>query len=194
MGKKVTAIKRLAGKGLFPPQFAFTLLLPIRNIFLSPKALICRLKLEKSFIVLEVGPGPGYFSAKIARALPEGKLYLSDIQQEMLDFAKKRLIRKNIINVEYHLCNGTSFPFADGTFDVIYMVTVLGEIANREQYIKEFYRLLRNNGIVSISEQSGDPDKMEPAEIDELFKNSGFLPDGFFGTRRNFTLNFRKGS
>lgn len=34
-----------AGKGVFPPQYAFTLLLPLRNLFLSPRKLIQRLHL-----------------------------------------------------------------------------------------------------------------------------------------------------
>jgi ubiquinone/menaquinone biosynthesis C-methylase UbiE len=192
MNKQDSTIKRFAGKGVFPPQYAFTLLIPFRNIFLSPRKLIKRLDLQKNSVVLEVGPGPGYFSAKIAGALPDGKLYLADIQQEMLDYARKRLNRKKILNVEYHLCNGINLPFSDNQFDVIFMVTVLGEIENKRQYIIEFNRVLRGNGILSISEQAGDPDKLEKHEIEELLRGHGFKTDKFYGTRRNYTINFRK--
>jgi ubiquinone/menaquinone biosynthesis C-methylase UbiE len=192
MNKQDSKIKRFAGKGVFPHQYAFTLLIPIRNIFLSPRKLIKRLELQKNSVVLEVGPGPGYFSAKIAAALPEGKLHLADIQQEMLDYARKRLIRKKILNVEYHICNGINLPFSDNQFDVIFMVTVLGEIENKQQYIKEFNRILRGNGILSISEQAGDPDKLEKHEIEELLRGHGFKFDKAYGTNRNFTINFRK--
>jgi len=139
MNKQDSKIKRFAGKGVFPYQFAFTLLIPFRNIFLFPGKLIKRLDLQKNSVVLEVGPGPGYFSAKIAGALPDGKLYLADIQQEMLDFARKRLNRKKILNVEYHLCNGINLPFSDNQFDVIFMVTVLGEIENKQQCLSRFH-------------------------------------------------------
>ena len=192
MNKQDSAIRRFAGKGLFPPQYAFTLLIPVRNIFLSPGKLIKRLELQKNSVVLEVGPGPGYFSAKIAGALPARKLHLADIQQEMLDYAKKRLLRLKIFNVDYRLCNGMTLPFDDNMFEVIFMVTVLGEIENKLEYIKEFHRVLKNNGIVSISEQAGDPDKIEIAEIEKLFNGSGFKTDKIFGTCRNFTINFRK--
>jgi ubiquinone/menaquinone biosynthesis C-methylase UbiE len=74
-------IKKFASKGVFPHQFAFTLLLPLRNIFLSPKQLIDRLELEENFDVLEIGPGPGYFRLKIAQKLTKGKMVLTDIQQ-----------------------------------------------------------------------------------------------------------------
>ena len=187
-----TSIKRLAGKGVFPPKYAFTLLFPLRNIFISPRQLIERMELKSNSIVLEVGPGPGYFSAKIAPVLHSGKLFLTDIQQEMLDYARKRLTRKKISNVEYYLCNGSDMPFNDNMFDVIFMVTVLGEIENKEVYLKEFRRILKSNGIVSVSEQAGDPDKMEITDIECLFNDSGFKTDRIFGTKRNFTINFRK--
>jgi ubiquinone/menaquinone biosynthesis C-methylase UbiE len=192
MSKTISPVKSLTGKGVFPPRFTFTLLFPARNFFISPKKLIQRLELQPSSVVLEVGPGPGYFSAKVAQVLTNGKLILADIQQEMLDYAKKRLTRKNINNVEYHLCDGSSLPFSNDKFDVIFMVTVLGEIENKQQYIKEFNRLLHSNGILSISEQAGDPDKMEPDEIKKLLQDSGFKFDRIFGSNKNFTINFRK--
>lgn len=187
-----TPVKSLSGKGLFPSKYAFTLLLPIRNIFISPGQLIERLELQNDSMVLEIGPGPGYFSAKVARKLPQGKLFIADIQQEMLDYAKKRLTRKKIFNVEYHLCNGTTLPFPEDFFDVIFMVTVLGEIENKQAYIREFKSVLRTNGILSISEQAGDPDKLERKEIEKMFEGSGFRFDSFHGTAKNFTINFRK--
>ena len=47
---------------------------------------------------MEVGSGPGYFSAEIAKIIPDGKLILTDIQEEMLELARKRLSRKRITN------------------------------------------------------------------------------------------------
>ncbi len=117
---------------------------------------------------------------------------MSDIQQEMLDYAQKRLADREIHNVELHLCNGFDFPFENNKFDVIYMVTVLGEIENKKEYAQEFFRLLRPEGILSISEQFGDADKMSVDEIKVLFCTHGFVLDRFYGTKYNFTINFRK--
>ena len=65
--KKNSVIERFAKKGVFPYQFALTLLIPIRNIFLSPQKLIERLELKEGDNVLEVGAGPGYFSLKVEK-------------------------------------------------------------------------------------------------------------------------------
>lgn len=190
--KKSDILKRVTRKGVFPYQFAFTLLLPLRNIFLSPKKLVHRLQLRRDDHVLEVGPGPGYFSHRVAEAIPYGSLTVTDIQKEMLDFTKKRMDKKKVPNVVYHLSNGFDFPFENNQFNVIFMVTVLGEIENKEKYISEFYRVLRSNGIVSISEQAGDPDKMSVEMIINLLHNAGFEFDKIYGTKSNFTMNFRK--
>lgn len=192
--KKNSVIERFAKKGVFPYQFAFTLLIPIRNIFLSPKKLIERLELKEGDNVLEVGAGPGYFSLKVAKFLKNGRLTLADIQQEMLDIAKKRLSKRKIENTNYYLCNGIKFEIEDNKFDVIYMVTVLGEIENQKEYIGEFYRMLKPNGILSISEQGGDPDKMSVEEIKELLKDFDFEFYKLYGTKNNFTINFIKNS
>ena len=68
-GKEQKIKNAFSGKGVFPPKYAFTLLIPFRNIFLSPNKLIQRLDLKAEHIVLEIGPGPGYFSANTAKTL-----------------------------------------------------------------------------------------------------------------------------
>ncbi len=128
----------------------------------------------------------------MARAIPRGVLVLADIQREMLDLAERRLVRKKIGNVEYHLCNGIDFPFEDVYFDVIFMVTVLGEVENKERYLNECRRLLRPGGLLSISEQAGDADRMSTGEIKKLAHNGGLEFEAFYGTEKNYTLNFRK--
>jgi ubiquinone/menaquinone biosynthesis C-methylase UbiE len=183
-----------SGKGLFPPKYAFTLLIPLRNIFLSPKKLTERLDLKEDYSVLEIGPGPGYFSPKIASTLSKGKLVLSDIQQEMLDYAKKRLKKKGINNIEYNLGNGTTLEFADQQFDRIFMVTVIGEVDNKQSLLKEIHRVLKPDGVLSISELAGDPDKLSTIELEQLVCSERFKVKQLFGTDRNYTMNFEKAS
>lgn len=191
-GSNSDIYNRLVKKGVFPYQMAFTLLIPARNLFLSPKQLLSRLQLKKDSHVLEVGPGPGYFSTHVAKVVTEGKLVLADIQQEMLEKAKKRILRKKIFNVEFYLCNGDNFLLPDECFDVIFLVTVIGEIENKNVYIKEFHRLLKTGGILSVSELKGDPDKLTISEVKELLTDSGLVFDNLFGNEDNYTLNFKK--
>ena len=91
-------LRRLTGRGTYPHQFAFLLLNPLRGLILRPRTLVTRLHLRDHFRVLELGPGPGYFSAAVARAVPRGNLVLIDIQREMLEKARRRLSRARVPN------------------------------------------------------------------------------------------------
>ena len=183
----------LTAKGaLFPHQLAFTLLIPLRNWALSPAELVRRLDLQPQQRILEVGCGPGYFSPALARAVPQGSLVLADIQPEMLAKARQRLEKRHITNAEYHLCSGSSFPFARGSFHRIVLVTVLGEVAEQAAYLAEFHRLLAPDGLLSISEAAGDADKLSRTELIQLLEQYGFSPVQQFGNDRNYTLNFGK--
>lgn len=184
--------KSLTTIGIFPHQWAFTLLFPLRRIFISPNQLIERLQLEEDHSVLELGPGPGFFSIPVAKRLKKGKLVLADIQQEMLNYAKSRVAKRKLTQVEYYLCNGKNFDFADESFDRIFMVTVLGEVENQDEYIEEIYRMLKPGGILSVSEQAGDPDKMTAEQISELAQKQNFSFYQIYGSRMNFTINFKK--
>jgi len=183
-------LKRLTSKGVFPYQWAFTLLLPLRNFILSPNELINRLGIKQNATVMELGPGPGYFSLPLAKYLKDGNLILADIQQEMIDYARRRLQKRKIHNVSYYLCNGMSFDFESESIDAIYMITVIGEVENKDDYFKEFYRMLKPDGILSITELAGDPDKMSAEEIIELAGEYQFRLLKQFGNKKNFTLNF----
>lgn len=190
--KEKKVVNSFSGKGVFPPKYAFTLLIPFRNIFLSPKKLIRRLGLKEDYKVLEIGPGPGYFSTHVARKLKKGILVLLDIQEEMLEMAKKRCNKKGILNIEYKLTDGLSFDLESNFFDRIFMVTVIGEIENKDIYLKEMKRTLKENGILSISELAGDPDKITIDEIQALVCKHGFAVSDIFGNHRNYTINFKK--
>jgi ubiquinone/menaquinone biosynthesis C-methylase UbiE len=184
--------KSFAGKGVFPHKYAFTLLIPLRNLFLSPRKLIQRLDLKEGYRVLEIGPGPGYFSPHVAKALKSGSLVLLDIQQEMLDMARKRLEKRGVKNVEYTLTDGNALNLESNSFDRVFMVTVIGEVSNKDAYLQEIHRVLNKDGLLSISELAGDPDKMSVDEMRTLVSAHGFEEVQTFGSRLNYTMNFRK--
>lgn len=188
----------LAGKGLYPPGWAFLLLFPLRRLIFSPRTLMRRLALREDMRVLEVGPGPGYFSLPLAKSLPRGHLTLADVQPVMLAKAKSRLERARaraaagtFASIAYHRCDGSTFPFADGEFDRIVLVTVLGEVEHRAAYLREFRRLLQADGLLSVTELAGDPDRLPVETIVALGAEAGLEVAGRFGGRKNYTVNLR---
>ena len=55
-------LKRGFGRGTCPHQLGFLLESSLRRFVLSPEELAQRLELSAAAQVLELGPGPGYFS------------------------------------------------------------------------------------------------------------------------------------
>jgi ubiquinone/menaquinone biosynthesis C-methylase UbiE len=90
--------RRFSGRGVYPHELAPILLLPLRRFVLSPEKLIASLHLTPSSRVLEIGPGPGFFSVGVAKAIPDGRLDLVDIQREMLQKARRRVGKAGVSN------------------------------------------------------------------------------------------------
>ena len=87
------------------------LLFPLRRIVFSPEKLVRHLHLTRTSRVLEVGPGPGFFSIDVAQAIPEGRLELVDIQLDMLQKARGRLRRAGVRNTGSTQANAVTLPF-----------------------------------------------------------------------------------
>src|SRR5579872_5076883 len=106
---RTTAWQRLAGKGIYPVEYASWLLSPLRHLVTPPRRLAARLELSSTDHVLEVGCGPGFFSPVIARKIPAGRLILFDIQLPMLDLASARLRSHGIANLRRRRCREPAF-------------------------------------------------------------------------------------
>lgn len=169
------------------------LLSPLRKLVLSPRKLAQRLELKPDSRVLELGPGPGYFSPEVAEALPQGKLILVDVQQEMLDMARENIDSKGLMNVEYHRGDATSLPLDAESFDAAFLVAVLGEVPDRGACLHEIRRVLRPDGLLSLTEMKlGDPHRIPKPEMLESVQAVGFRPCAEFGNLLHYTINFRK--
>src|SRR4051794_19851496 len=110
----------------YPHWAAVFLNNPIRRFFGRPATVIDGLGLKAADRVLELGPGPGYYSVEIARRLPEGRLQLFDLQPEMLDKARHALERAGVHDVDFASGDASDeFPFADESFDIAFLAAVL---------------------------------------------------------------------
>lgn len=191
--KKSESLKRLTGKGLYPPAYSWMLLLPLRNLYLSPGQLASRLSLSSHFQVLEMGCGPAYFSPTIASRIPRGTLHMTDVQPGMIERAKRRMEKRKIKNFDAKMGNGHKLEYPDSSMDVVFLVTVFGEMENTGEMVQEMFRVLKQGGLLSISEQGGDPDALPLEQLRALLEPEGFSLQKVFGKGRTFTANFRKG-
>lgn len=178
---------------VFPHVFSWLIDNPLRRVIISPEEFAQRLSLRGDEAVLEVGPGSGYFSVPLARALPQGRLHLLDVQLEMLEKVRRKIERLGIDNVEFtRLDAGAIFPFPDSHFDVAVLVSVLGEVADQASCLASLYRVLRPDGVLAIHESIPDPDLIPFGVLTALVVAHGFVPARRFGGAYNYTALFTK--
>jgi len=178
-----------------PYTKATHLLNPFREFLLSQKKMVKRLELKKNYTVLEIGPGPGYYSPAVAKAIPEGKLTLMDIQIEMLDMAKKRINEKGLKNVEYIQGDACLLPCESESFDVVFLVSVLGEIPDQKKCLQEIKRVLKPDGLLSVTEMRiPDPDAIAMNELKDIVEKEGYRVHSKNGRFINYTIGFHKDS
>ncbi len=123
--------------------------------------------------VLEVGPGTGYYTFDMAAALPVGQVDIFDIQQEMLQHVMREANRRGITNVRPTLGDAQNLPFDDDTFDAAVLVTVLGEIPDQEQALREIARVLRPGGRLVVGELFGDPHMVTSGKLRDRAGGAG---------------------
>ena len=186
-------LARALGRGYFPHQLSWLIDNPLRRLLLTPGQLADRLPLSESSDVLEVGPGSGYFSAELARRVPQGSLELLDVQSEMLAKAKRKLQSGRYRNVGYTTHDASErLPFPDESFDVAVLVAVLGEIPNAQSCLTEHFRLLRPGGVLAVHEHVPDPDRIPFEELRTLVEACGFRFCQRWGPLWNYTATFER--
>ena len=175
-----------------PPLLAPLLQNPFWNVGQTRQLLVQDLGLCAGMKVLEVGAGPGHITAEVARALgPEGQLTAIDAQPQMVARLAAKLRRQSVESVHVQAADPRDLPFANETFDMAYLVTVLGAIADRGRALRELRRVLKPNGRLAIIESVADPDYMVMIEVVGWAQAVGFELVEQKGSGLLYTLVFR---
>jgi SAM-dependent methyltransferase len=140
--------------------------------------------------VLEIGPGTGYYTFEMAGRLDGGQVDVFDIQQEMLDHVMREANRRGVTNVVAALGDAQSLPYADDSFDAAVLITVLGEIPDQEQALRELARVLKPGGRLVVGETVVDPHIVTSGKLRERTGVAGFTFARRVGTPLAFFERF----
>jgi SAM-dependent methyltransferase len=155
--------------------------------------IIQHLGLQPAMHVLDIGCGPGRLTIPIARQVgPQGEVRAIDIQPGMLQRVKEKARAANLNNIQFLQVGAGEGKLGRGRSDRALLVTVLGEIPNREAALKEIFEALKPGGILSVTEVIFDPHFQGRDTILRLAAMAGFKEKAFFGNRYSFTLNLEK--
>ena len=159
---------------------------------ITRKRLIAALEPAAGERILEIGPGTGYYTFDVAERLGEGTLEIFDIQQEMLDHVMREAGRRGVTNVTPTLGDAQALPFEDNSIDGAVLVTVLGEIPDQEQALREIARVLRPGGRLVVGELFGDPHMVTTGKLTERAGRAGLELEQRLGSPLAFFARLRK--
>ena len=166
---------------------------PYMNSVAGANKILDRMALESGMKVLDVGCGPGRLTIPAAeRVGPAGAVVALDIQSEMLHRLQKRIETQNLTNIQTIQAGAGDGAVPHNTFDRALLVTVLGEIPDRQAALSEIFTALKPGGILSITEALPDPHYQSRTQLRKLAKGVGFKEASCTGNWVAFTSNFIK--
>lgn len=139
-------------KHVCPWWLCFTFDNVFRQLIHDP-AKILQPYIKTGDVVLDIGPGMGYFTIPMAKMVGEkGHVIAADIQEKMLLALAKRAehagVNKNII---MHLCSPESLGIKEKV-DFILAFWMVHEVPDKQRFLYELFRVLKKNGTFLLVE------------------------------------------
>ncbi|MFX1566029.1 MAG: class I SAM-dependent methyltransferase [Promethearchaeota archaeon] len=180
----------------FPIPSCFTRLIDNpwrRRLVQKPSTVADQVYLKPGMVVVEIGPGKGSYTLEFAkRVLPDGKVYAVDISKSVIIRLKQRVAQEKILNIIPQIDNAHSFSFADESIDRVIAIACLPEIPQPVKVLQEIHRILKPDGLVSLSELAPDPDYPRRKTTKRWATEAGFTLHSEFGNWFVYQLNFKK--
>ncbi len=177
----------------FPmPQFlANAIDNPLRRRVQPPDETAARHGIKPGMTVLEVGPGNGRYTLAASRQVGDaGKLVTIDIEPKMIERVEAKIRAEGAGNIEARVADVYALPFEDASFDLIYMIAVIGEIPDPLKAMREFRRVLAPGGTLVFSELLFDPDYPRSRTLIRKAETAGFRLRKKIGSFFYYTLIF----
>lgn len=166
---------------------------PQRDAWQKPIEVIQALKLAPRAAVADIGAGTGYFATRLARVVPQGRVYAVDSEPDMIRYLAERAKKEGLAN----LVPVKAAPDAvaiPSPVDVALFVDVIHHIEKRTAYFGKLRGSLKPNGRIAIvdfnssSRRGPAAGRVPPQQLRAELAAAGyvmvaehrFLPDQYF--------------
>lgn len=178
-----------------PWWIGYLLASPVRKWFQNPSAIVSPF-VSEGMVVLEPGPGMGFFTLEIARLVgSSGRVIAVDVQPRMVEGLRKRAAKAGLADrIDARVCREDGLGIEDyaGRVDFALAFAMVHEVPNSAGLFTDIYRALKPGGKLLFAEPTGHVK-------DSAFENSlqqaratGFLVETRPQIRRFHTAALRR--
>jgi len=154
---------------------------PARDAWQKPDDVIRALAPAPDAVIADIGAGTGYFSVRLARAVPRGRVIGVDIEPDMVRYLAQRAQRDGLANLSAQL-GAADDPRLAVKVDLVLLVDTYHHIAARESYFSRLRSSLNPRAQVAIvdfrrASPYGPPESMRVprAQAERELERAGFV-------------------
>jgi len=136
---------------------------PERDAWQKPEETLDALHLKRTSDVADIGAGTGYFSVRIAKRIPDGKIFAADIELDMVRYLRERAQRERLTNLVPVQASADAANLPEAV-DVALVVDTYHHIGNRTKYFAKLKSSLRPMGQLVIIDFKADSSSGPPAQ------------------------------
>ena len=144
MGREISQVMGYEG--------AYWLERPSRELQEHPQLVIDLLELASDAVVADLGAGSGYMTQRLAKAVPDGKVFAVDVQPEMIELLNQRITEEKLTTIEPLLGKTDDPHLPDASLDLALMVDVYHEFEYPHEMMQHLWAALKPGGRAVLAE------------------------------------------
>ncbi|MCF1753281.1 class I SAM-dependent methyltransferase [Mariniradius sediminis] len=159
---------------------------------------IKKLPINEASVVADIGAGSGFYTFRIAKRVPKGKVYAVEIQDSAIKYLKEKSKELGFDNVITVKGSEKSPQLPENSIDLAIMVDVYHELLYPHEVLQEIKKSLKPDGKLLLIEYRGeDPEvyikplhKMTVAQVTKELTANGFkmVQNGQFMNIQHFLV------
>jgi SAM-dependent methyltransferase len=112
--------------------------------------------LKPGMALLDAGCGPGSITLGLAQAMAPGHVTGVDVSSEQIARASALAVERGATNVSFEQHHIRALPYADGTFDAVFVHAVLQHVDEPERALAELFRVMKPGGVIGVADADFD--------------------------------------
>jgi ubiquinone/menaquinone biosynthesis C-methylase UbiE len=150
----------------------------LRKLLQNPHKILAPY-VKPGMTVLDVGSAMGFFSLPLAEMVGSGgKVVCVDVQPKMLQVLRRRAAEAGLAErIETHVSSEDSIGLQgrDGSFDFALAFTMMHEVGNQVNFLREIYQMLKLGAALLLTEPIKHVSRAEFDRTVSLARQEGFV-------------------